>query len=305
MNILVAAEESAGAQVIKFLSGTNHIVKAVLTKDFTSKNGSSVTTVAKNLGYLILPSGLVKEPSFGPWIIDNEIDVLINVHSLNVICTEVIQAVRIGAYNLHPGPLPAYAGLNAPGWAVYNREAYHGVTLHKIVAEIDAGDIIDEAFFPVSAKDTGLSVSLKCIKYGLPLLESFFGKLSAGERITGKKQDVSKRILYRANQIPNNGRIEWGESAFRIDAFLRACNFAPFLSPWGHPKTMVKGESMAILSLSITGLACSEKPGMVGAAVDGAINIATADYWVTIRSCLADGIKTEACRKLSTGDLLY
>jgi len=46
-----------------------------------------------------------------------------------------------GAWNLHPGPLPRYAGLNAPSWAIYRGEQRHGVTVHRMDRGIDTGDI--------------------------------------------------------------------------------------------------------------------------------------------------------------------
>ncbi len=34
--------------------------------------------------------------------------------------------VEVGAINFHDGPLPRYAGLNTPAWAIINGEAEHG-----------------------------------------------------------------------------------------------------------------------------------------------------------------------------------
>ena len=55
--------------------------------------------------------------------------------------SDVLEAPRIGSFNLHPGPLPEYAGLNAPSWAIYHGEQEHRVTLHWLDAGIDTGPI--------------------------------------------------------------------------------------------------------------------------------------------------------------------
>ena len=52
---------------------------------------------------------------------------------------------RIGSFNLHPGPLPGFPGLNAPSWAIYERRARFGCTVHWMDAAIDAGLIAYEA----------------------------------------------------------------------------------------------------------------------------------------------------------------
>src|SRR6202008_2522474 len=46
------------------------------------------------------------------------------------------------AINSHDGPLPDYAGLNAPVWALYGREPRYGITWHRMTAELDAGDVL-------------------------------------------------------------------------------------------------------------------------------------------------------------------
>ena len=56
----------------------------------------------------------------------------------------VLALAARGAINFHDGPLPRYAGLNAPVWAILNREPAHGVTWHLIEGGIDEGDIHPE-----------------------------------------------------------------------------------------------------------------------------------------------------------------
>lgn len=304
MNILLAAEESAGVQTIRLLSNSNHNVKGVLTDTGSPSKGTPVATAAKKHEFSVMPAPLVKEASFAEWIRDNSIDLLLNVHSLFVICPEVIDALRVGAFNLHPGPLPEYAGLNAPSWAIYNREIQHGVTLHQISTGIDTGDIIDEKKFRISNIDTGLSVSMRCVKYGIPLIEKFLRNIENNKSITTKKQDLTKRKYYRANQVPNDGQINWTDTADQVDAFVRACNYSPFQSPWGYPFTTRNGQKISILKIGLTDHTCSAKPGSVGDPINGNTSIATADYWVTVKRCLVEDIHVDADTLLSPGDLL-
>ena len=64
-----------------------------------------------------------------------------NVHSLFLI-HPWSSAPTIGSFNLHPGPLPEYAGLNVPSWAIYEGEKRsHGVTVHWMDEGVDTGPI--------------------------------------------------------------------------------------------------------------------------------------------------------------------
>ncbi len=80
---------------------------------------------------------------------------LINVHSLLIMRGDVVEAPSIGSFNLHPGPLPGHAGLNAPSWAIFNDEARHAVTLHWMTAGIDTGAIVSEAWFDLPRTSSG------------------------------------------------------------------------------------------------------------------------------------------------------
>jgi methionyl-tRNA formyltransferase len=112
----------------------------------------------------------VRDPATARWIESERIDLLLNVHSLHVATPEVVQGPRVGSFNLHPGPLPDYAGLNAPSWAIYDGRISHAVTLHWMTPEVDAGPIAYSAELPIEPGDTGASLTANCVRHGLPLV---------------------------------------------------------------------------------------------------------------------------------------
>src|ERR1043165_3348965 len=116
----------------------------------TASPGQSSATgclaaVAQGFGFTVWPARNIKDPFFPAAVRAGRIDILINVHSLHIIPVEVLRAVRIGAFNMHPGPLPQYAGLNTVSWAIYEGETSYGVTVHWIAADVDAGNIAYKA----------------------------------------------------------------------------------------------------------------------------------------------------------------
>src|SRR5580692_7331177 len=73
------------------------------------------------------PVERVKDPELAESLRSAQVDLLLNVHSLYIIHQGVLAVPRLGAYNLHPAPLPRYAGLNSVSWAIYHGEKEHGV----------------------------------------------------------------------------------------------------------------------------------------------------------------------------------
>lgn len=310
--MLLVAEEAVGVHALRLLSNSGHILAGVLTTiDFPdeiaslNRTNSTISTTARSLGVPVLDARKVQDPEFAAWIDSHHIDVLLNIHSLFRICPEVIQAVRVGAFNLHPGPLPHYSGLNVPSWAIYNEEPTHAVTIHRITGKIDTGHIVYETQFPLTSKDTGLTVSTTCAQIGLELIERLLNELSHDPlSISSRPQDLSQRALYKRDEIPGSGFIQWSEPAYKIDAFVRACNYSPFLSPWGEPKTRSKNTEISILKTKLSNNVCHEAPGTIGNMIDGKTSIATADKWILVDKCKIKGESVIAASILSPGDLL-
>ena len=165
------AEDAAGVQTLRMLAGSPHQVVAVMTRGGGRLSlGATVAGVASRLGYRLWPAHQARDRAFADTIRREQVDVLLNVHTLYVLPAEVVAAPRIGSFNLHPGPLPRYAGLNAPSWAIYHGEQTHAVTLHWMNAGIDTGPIAYDTPVTIEEDDTGLTLSAKCVRAGLPLL---------------------------------------------------------------------------------------------------------------------------------------
>jgi methionyl-tRNA formyltransferase len=75
-------------------------------------------------------------------------DIFISVLYDKILTGDYLKKLR-GAYNFHPGKLPEYRGSATYSWAHINEEKQAGITLHKIDAGIDTGDIIECVMFPV------------------------------------------------------------------------------------------------------------------------------------------------------------
>jgi methionyl-tRNA formyltransferase len=289
MNVLLVAEESAGIQTLRMLTQSEHEVVGVMTTCPTRGGGATVASAASALEIPVLPSERVREPSFADWIRAHDIDLLFNVHSLFVIDADVIRAPRIGAFNLHPGPLPEYAGLNAPSWAIYFGETRHAVTLHWMDAEIDTGAIAYSAEFAIDEKDTGLSLSARCVQKGMPLIAKLLDTAAVDpSSIPRVAQDLSRR-RYFGREAPDGGRISWGRSAQCVVAFVRACDYFPFASPWGSPASRINGRDVAVLKAIRTGLPSAAEPGTVGEVEDGAVQVAAQDEWVRVSRVQPEG----------------
>ena len=305
MNIVLLGEEAAGLQMLRTLARGPHRIVAVMTSPPLERSGfGSLWTTAERQGFQVWPAKRVKESSFPETVRAEQVDILLNIHSLVILPPPVLDSPRYGCFNLHPGPLPRYAGLNSVSWAIYNGERRHGVTLHKMLPGIDVGPIAYQAFFDIGDDETALAVFMRCVKEGLPLVSALLQVASESpEKIPQVPQALAER-QYFGREIPNGGRIAWSAPARAIVNFVRACDYLPFPSPWGHPRTMLDAQEVAILKASRTGEMCDCTPGTVGEHRGSSVPIASSDEWVLVSDVEMGGRQLQPAAILPVGSLL-
>jgi methionyl-tRNA formyltransferase len=286
------------------LAASEHHIAGVLAHQPVESSSATLWQAAHRMGYAARPAELVKSADFADEVERLQVDLLLNVHSLYLIDAALLSVCRIGAFNLHPGPLPSYAGLNVPSWAIYHGETEHAVTLHEMVPQIDAGKIAYEQRFAIDRRDTGLTLTRKAIRAGVLLIAKLIAAASVSpETIPRIDQDLSARRYFGAGP-PNGGKLSWNRSAIDVVNHIRASDFAPFDSPWGHPKTFVNGTEIGIAAADLTNQPTGSQPGTVGETLDGGILVAAADEWVLVRQVNVDGRRTSPLESFCPGDRL-
>lgn len=66
------------------------------------------------------------------------------VYGSPILREEVFEAPRLGSLGIHHGKVPEYRGNKTTFWAMYNGEDVAGVTIQKINAGLDTGEIVKE-----------------------------------------------------------------------------------------------------------------------------------------------------------------
>jgi phosphoribosylglycinamide formyltransferase 1 len=65
--------------------------------------------------------------------------------------------------NIHPSLLPAFAGLHTHQRAIDAGCKFGGCTVHRVTAELDHGEYLDQAVVPVLADDTAQSLAARVL----------------------------------------------------------------------------------------------------------------------------------------------
>jgi methionyl-tRNA formyltransferase len=287
--VALVGEDAAGVQALRMLAKRDAVRPvAVFTGAATGESGTTVAAAAAGLDVAVRSSDDVTDPAIGEWLREQGTDLLLNVHSLHIVADAVLEAPRLGAFNLHPGPLPELAGLNSPSWALYNGVAEHGVTLHRMTPGVDEGAIAFQDRFELGPGDTGLTVLTQCVRRGVPLLERLLDCAADGEPIPAHEQDLSRRRSF-GHGPPQGGRLDWTRPARAVVDFVRACDYGPFPSPWGRPIWTVGEREIGVAAAELASGDPGKVPGAVVATEDDELLIAASDGLVRVRRVEVDG----------------
>ncbi len=78
--------------------------------------------------------------------------------------------------NIHGSLLPRYRGASPIHAALLNQDPVTGITLIKMTAKMDAGDVIDTASIPIGPSDTFLSLHNRLVDLSISLTQSFLNR---------------------------------------------------------------------------------------------------------------------------------
>ncbi|WP_338053333.1 MupA/Atu3671 family FMN-dependent luciferase-like monooxygenase [Pseudorhodobacter turbinis] len=182
-------------------------------------------------------------------LLDIHVDWLLSIAYLHVI-PESVLALADQTVNFHDGPLPRYAGLNAPVWAILNGETQHGITWHRMVAGVDEGAILEQRLFDVAPDDTALTLNTKCFEAAI---ESFPAVLAAlASSAPGTAQDLTARTQYRRADRPEAAaRLDFTQTAEQVYALVRGLDHGIYANPVALPKLEVDGRILLVTGAEI------------------------------------------------------
>ncbi len=173
------------------------------------------------------------------------VDWLLSIANLRVIPPQTL-ACATASLNFHDGPLPRYAGLNAPVWAIMNDESQHGISWHLIAGGIDEGDILERRVFDISPVDTALTLNTRCFEAALESFPAVLDQLESG-LLKRQPQDLSIRTLYRRADRPARfGHIDFTAPADAVCRFVRALDHGHYWNPMTTAKVAVAGQVLNV-----------------------------------------------------------
>lgn len=176
---------------------------------------------------------------------DNKIDFIVVLAFAQFLGSKVLNAPKLGCFNIHTSLLPKYRGAAPIQYALLNGDKSTGVSIQKMVKQMDAGDLVKEFPIAISETETGGQLYTR-LKYAAALtLNDFISDLK-NNNVSYKAQDESG-VSFAPTLKKEDGIIDWqNKTAFQIHNQVRA------LKPWPGTSATVNGKRTKIIDLKIS-----------------------------------------------------
>lgn len=155
-------------------------------------------------------------------------DVLERVKALNpdlgliygspILKPELFEIPALGTFGIHHGKVPEYRGKKTTFWAMYNGEEYAGVTIQKVNAGLDTGQIVNSGEVAIGARYRRV-VWNELEELGLDLYIQSILEMKQGTA-SFRPQLGSKGKLYRDPKLSQVVELWWRQSKKRLDLTL-------------------------------------------------------------------------------------
>ena len=221
LSTLLIGNEALTCQCGEMLLERGHAIAAVVTRhadvrDWALGRGLRVEAQHRDLAIRLA---------------DMRVDWLLSVANLHMVSADILALARNGGVNFHDGPLPRYAGLNVPVWAMLNGEKRHGISWHLMADGVDAGDLLQTRAFDISSDDTALTLNTRCFEAAVDSFPALLGQLETGV-LRRAPQDLSQRQLYlRSDRPAAFGRIDFAKPVEDIIRLVRALDHGRYWNP--------------------------------------------------------------------------
>jgi len=199
-----------------------------------------------------------------------------------IIPEHLLTIPRLGMINVHASLLPKYRGAAPVHRAVINGDSQTGVTIMRVVKELDAGSMFAQVTRPIGPDETSDVVESALADMGAELLLTIVEQLASGNA-REEPQDETQ-ATYASRLTKEEGLIDWTRSASDIHNRVRG------LYPWPHAYTFFKGTRLIILRSEVADAGASAtSPGTILRATSEAIHVATGDGELAILEVQPEG----------------
>lgn len=238
--------------------GRGHHVAATPTKELAAASGVPVLQPTKLRDEPFLARIAALKPDLGV------------VAAYGRILPDALLGVpRLGMINVHASLLPKYRGAAPVHRAVIAGDDRTGITIMRVVTELDAGPMLAATSRPIGPDETSVEVERDLADMGAALLLDVVARMARGPVIETPQDHAF--ATYAPKLLKTESPIDWTLPARAIHNHVRG------LQPWPMASTIIDGARCLIHRTAVTDRRTDARPGTVVETGGDVLAAATGD----------------------------
>ncbi|MFW6161939.1 MAG: methionyl-tRNA formyltransferase [Planctomycetota bacterium] len=183
-----------------------------------------VKVFAADRGLPVRQSDEVNDPAFVEGLAALEPQAIVVTAFGQILREPLLELPPLGCLNVHASLLPRHRGAAPVATAILAGDRETGVTLIRMVREMDAGPILAQESTPIGPRETTGELTERLADLGAGLLVRTLEELAAGRAEPTAQDDAA--ATYAPSFRKNDGAIDWTRPADYLGRFVRA------MTPW-------------------------------------------------------------------------
>jgi len=229
---------------------------------------SPVHAFAETMGLPVFTPASMKNAEAIETFQSLEVDAACVVAYGQILKREVLEAPRLGCFNLHGSLLPRWRGAAPIQRAIMAGDRQTGVQIMRMSEGLDEGAILLSEVMDIRPDDTAATLSERMSHTGASLWPRALAAIERGG-VEGTEQVGEP--TYARKITPAEARIDWTRPATAIDAHIRG--LSPFPGAWFE----APGPDGPVRIKALMSRVVADGGGAPGQVLDGGLRIACAE----------------------------
>ncbi|MDO9586647.1 MAG: methionyl-tRNA formyltransferase, partial [Brevundimonas sp.] len=221
-----------------------------------------------------------------------EVDAACVVAYGQILKREVLDAPRLGCFNLHGSLLPRWRGAAPIQRAIMAGDRRTGVQIMRMSEGLDEGPILLSEILDIRDDDTAGSLGERMSHTGASLWPRALAAIERGA-VEGAPQIGEP--TYAKKITPAEARIDWSRPAAEVDAHIRG--LSPFPGAWFE----APGDDGPVRIKVLMSRVAPEGRGPAGQVLDGTLRVACADGAIQLLRVQRAGKAAQSAEELLRG----
>ena len=229
IRIVFMGSPEIAVPALKSLIGTGQVVGVVTQPDRPSGRGKQLSSPAVKIaateaGIPIIQPEKMKDPGVFEQLQHWNPDLIVVMAFGKILRKNVLELPAYGCLNIHASILPRWRGASPIQAAILAGDQETGVSIMKMDAGMDTGDVYFTERCPIDPRDTTASLSEKIARLGAETLMKTLPAILSGSLQAHPQPETG--VTYAPLIEKDDGRLDFHLSAAELERKVRAYN------PW-------------------------------------------------------------------------